>query len=135
MTHTGTRASISTTLIRPELVTFKAHDGLGLSGWLYRPVGRSGPAPSSSASTAARKGQERPGFRSDYQALVAQGIGVFAPNVRGSSGFGKRFVNLDNGPLRFDGIKDLERLRRLPRHIASPIRNASASPAARTAAI
>src|SRR5437763_12922870 len=54
------------------------------------------------------EGQERPGFRSDYQALVAQGIGVFAPNVRGSSGFGKRFVNLDNGPLRFEGIKDLK---------------------------
>src|SRR4029450_12745610 len=37
-----------------------------------------------------------------------QGIGVFAPNVRGSSGFGKRFVNLDNGALRFDGIKDIK---------------------------
>ena len=33
---------------------------------------------------------------------------MFAPNVRGSSGFGKRFVNLDNGPLRFEGIKDLK---------------------------
>jgi len=97
-----------TTLIRPELVTFKAHDGLGLSGWLYRPAGRSGPAPFVVSFHGGPEGQERPGFRSDYQALVAQGIGVFAPNVRGSSGFGKRFVNLDNGPLRFDGIKDLK---------------------------
>ena len=47
-------------------------------------------------------------FRSDYQALLSQGIGVFAPNVRGSSGFGKKFVNLDNGALRFDGIKDIK---------------------------
>jgi len=97
-----------TTLIRPELVTFKAHDGLGLSGWLYRPAGRSGPAPFVVSFHGGPEGQERPGFRSDYQALVAQGIGVFAPNVRGSSGFGKRFVNLDNGPLRFEGIKDLK---------------------------
>jgi dipeptidyl aminopeptidase/acylaminoacyl peptidase len=97
-----------TTLVRPELVTFKAHDGLGLSGWLYRPAGRSGPAPFVVSFHGGPEGQERPGFRSDYQALVAQGIGVFAPNVRGSSGFGKRFVNLDNGPLRFDGIKDLK---------------------------
>jgi len=96
------------TLIRPELVTFKAHDGLGLSGWLYRPAGRSGPGPFVVSFHGGPEGQERPGFRSDYQALVAQGIGVFAPNVRGSSGFGKRFVNLDNGPLRFDGIKDLK---------------------------
>jgi dipeptidyl aminopeptidase/acylaminoacyl peptidase len=95
-------------LVRPELVTFKAHDGLELSGWLYRPAGRSGPAPFVVSFHGGPEGQERPGFRSDYQALVGQGIGVFAPNVRGSSGFGKRFVNLDNGPLRFEGIKDLK---------------------------
>lgn len=40
--------------------------------------------------------------------MLAQGIGVFAPNVRGSSGFGKKFVNLDNGSLRFDGVKDIK---------------------------
>src|SRR5262245_7599724 len=96
------------TLVRPELVSFAAHDGLGLSGWLYRPIARSGPAPFVVSFHGGPEGQERPGFRSDYQALVAQGIGVFAPNVRGSSGFGKRFVNLDNGPLRFEGIKDLK---------------------------
>ena len=54
------------------------------------------------------EGQERPGFSSTYQALLARGIAVFAPNVRGSSGFGKRFVNLDNGALRVDGVKDIE---------------------------
>lgn len=96
------------TLVRPELVKFKAHDGLELSGWLYRPAGRSTPAPFVVSFHGGPEGQERPGFRSDYQALVAQGIGVFAPNVRGSSGFGKRFVNLDNGSLRFEGIKDLK---------------------------
>jgi dipeptidyl aminopeptidase/acylaminoacyl peptidase len=96
------------TLVRPELVTFKAHDGLELSGWLYRPAGRSGPGPFVVSFHGGPEGQERPSFRSDYQALVAQGIGVFAPNVRGSSGFGKRFVNLDNGRLRFEGIKDLK---------------------------
>ena len=46
-------------------------------------------------------------FRSDYQVLLSQGISVFAPNVRGSDGFGKRFLNLDNGPLRVDAVKDL----------------------------
>ena len=54
------------------------------------------------------EGQEKPYFRSYYQALLSQGIGVFAPNVRGSSGFGKRFVNLDNGELRFNAIRDIE---------------------------
>ena len=99
---------VATMEVRPELVTFKAHDGLDLSGWLYRPAGRSGAAPYVVSFHGGPEGQERPSFRADYQALVAQGIGVFAPNVRGSSGFGKRFVNLDNGALRFEGIKDLK---------------------------
>jgi dipeptidyl aminopeptidase/acylaminoacyl peptidase len=54
------------------------------------------------------EGQSRPGFRSDIQALLGQGISVLDPNVRGSSGFGKRFVNLDNGALRRDGVRDIE---------------------------
>jgi dipeptidyl aminopeptidase/acylaminoacyl peptidase len=70
------------TLVKPELMKYRAHDG--------------------------PEGQERPAFRSDYQALLTQGIGVFAPNVRGSSGFGKTFVNLDNGALRVEGVKDIK---------------------------
>jgi dipeptidyl aminopeptidase/acylaminoacyl peptidase len=95
-------------LIRPTLVRFKAHDGLPLSGWLYRPKGASGPGPMVLSFHGGPEGQEAPTFRSDYQALLARGIAVFAPNVRGSSGFGKKFVNLDNGELRFNGIKDIQ---------------------------
>jgi dipeptidyl aminopeptidase/acylaminoacyl peptidase len=40
--------------------------------------------------------------------LLLTGIGVFAPNVRGSSGFGKKFVNLDNGPLRVNAVNDIK---------------------------
>jgi dipeptidyl aminopeptidase/acylaminoacyl peptidase len=95
-------------LVRPELVEFKAHDGLELSGWLYRPKGQSGPGPYVVSFHGGPEGQERPSLRSDYQALLAEGIGVFAPNVRGSFGFGKKYVNLDNGELRFNGIKDIK---------------------------
>jgi len=95
-------------LVRPELVTFASFDGLQLSGWLYKPKNQSGPGAYVISFHGGPEGQERPGFRSDYQALLAQGIGVFAPNVRGSSGFGKKFVNLDNGELRFNGVKDIK---------------------------
>ena len=95
-------------LVRPTLVAFKAQDGLELTGWLYRPAGQSGPGPIVLSFHGGPEGQERPSFRSDYQALLARGIAVLAPNVRGSSGFGKRFVNLDNGPLRRDGVRDIE---------------------------
>ncbi|HEX5505586.1 MAG TPA: S9 family peptidase [Thermomicrobiales bacterium] len=94
-------------LVRPELVRFAAHDGLSLSGWLYRPRGASGPGPTVLSFHGGPEGQERPLFNATYQALLARGIAVFAPNVRGSGGFGKTFVNLDNGALRFDGIADI----------------------------
>jgi dipeptidyl aminopeptidase/acylaminoacyl peptidase len=98
-------------LVRPELVRFKAADGLPLSGWLYRPPmppTPTGPAPYVLSFHGGPEGQERPAFRSDYQALLARGIGVLAPNVRGSSGFGKRFVNLDNGALRVGSVRDIK---------------------------
>ena len=95
-------------LVRPELRTYTAHDGLELSGWLYRPHGQDEPGPMVLSFHGGPEGQERPSFRATYQALLSRGIAVFAPNVRGSSGFGKTFVNLDNGVLRFNGIKDIE---------------------------
>jgi len=94
-------------LVRPELVRYPAHDGLELSGWLYRPRGVAEPAPYVLSFHGGPEGQERPDFCSRYQALLARGIGVFAPNVRGSAGFGKRFANLDNGALRYDAIRDI----------------------------
>jgi dipeptidyl aminopeptidase/acylaminoacyl peptidase len=95
-------------LVRPELVTFKSFDGLELSGWLYKPKNQNGPGPYVISFHGGPEGQERAPFRGDYQALLGQGIGVFAPNVRGSSGFGKKFVNLDNGELRVNGVKDIK---------------------------
>ena len=95
-------------LVRPTLVTYKAHDGLPLSGWLYRPPGAKGPGPLVFIYHGGPEGQSRPSLSTDVQALVARGISVFQPNVRGSTGFGRRFVNLDNGPLRVDGVKDIK---------------------------
>ena len=94
-------------LVKPSLVRFPARDGLPLSGWLYRAPGASGPGPLVLSFHGGPEAQERPAFRSDYQALVSQGISVLAPNVRGSSGFGKRFVNLDNGALRRGAVEDI----------------------------
>ncbi|MBX3082029.1 MAG: S9 family peptidase [Anaerolineae bacterium] len=103
--HAGVRLS---DLIQPELVQFTAHDGLPLSGWLYRPRGITTPAPTVLSFHGGPEGQEVPYFNATYQALLAQGIAVFAPNVRGSSGFGKTFVNLDNGALRFNAVQDIK---------------------------
>ncbi|MFY2763129.1 prolyl oligopeptidase family serine peptidase [Arenimonas sp. MALMAid1274] len=95
-------------LVKPELRTFKAHDGLELSGWLYLPPGFKQPGPVVLSFHGGPEGQERPAFRADYQALLASGIAVFAPNIRGSSGFGKKFMSLDNHAGRFDANKDIK---------------------------
>lgn len=94
-------------LVQPELVHFTAQDGLGLSGWLYLPAGFPAPGPIVLSFHGGPESQEQPYFSIYYQALLSQGIAVFAPNVRGSSGFGKTFVNLDNGPLRVNAVLDI----------------------------
>jgi dipeptidyl aminopeptidase/acylaminoacyl peptidase len=102
--HAGVDLS---TIVRPELINYRASDDLPLSGWLYRPAGTKGPLPTVIIVHGGPEEQERPTFLGTYQGLVRQGIAVFAPNVRGSSGFGKRFVNLDNGALRANSIRDV----------------------------
>jgi dipeptidyl aminopeptidase/acylaminoacyl peptidase len=51
--------------------------------------------------------QERPVFNPQHQVLVAAGITVFAPNIRGSSGYGRNFVHADDRWGRFDAIHDI----------------------------
>ena len=94
-------------LAEARLLNYTAHDGLPLSGWYYAPRTGAAPHPTALSFHGGPEGQEQPRFRYEYQALLEQGIAVFAPNVRGSSGFGLRFVNLDNGALRVDAIQDI----------------------------
>jgi len=57
------------------------------------------------------EGQSRPGFqgRNNYY-LNELGVALIFPNVRGSTGFGKTFVQLDNGFKRDDSYKDINAL-------------------------
>lgn len=94
-------------LVRPTLFHYKAHDQLPLSGWLYRPRGVTDPGPVVVMFHGGPEAQARPELNAYIQTLVARGIGVFAPNVRGSTGFGRRFASLDNGAKRVDAIGDI----------------------------
>ncbi|MGW3787384.1 S9 family peptidase [Micromonospora chokoriensis] len=92
--------------VAPQLVDLRARDGLPLSGWLYRPAGP-GPWPTAISLHGGPEAQERPRYNPLFQALVAQGVAVFAPNVRGSSGFGRSFVTADNLAGRYGAIADV----------------------------
>ena len=95
----------------PELISVRSFDGEQVTGFLYRPDPRRfpGPRPLIINIHGGPEGQSRPGFLGRNNYLInEQGIAIFYPNVRGSSGFGKRFVSLDNGPaLRENSVKDI----------------------------
>lgn len=93
--------------VRPRLLEWRARDGVELSGWLYTPKDATGPQPMVFIYHGGPEGQSRPSISSDIQALVASGISVLTPNVRGSTGAGKRFMELDNGPLRVNAVTDI----------------------------
>ncbi|WP_156680150.1 S9 family peptidase [Sphingomonas profundi] len=97
--------------VEPELVEVKSFDGKAVSGFLYRPDPAKFPGrrPLILNIHGGPEGQSRPGFlgRNNYL-LNELGIAIFYPNVRGSSGYGKTFVSLDNGPFRReDSVKDI----------------------------
>jgi dipeptidyl aminopeptidase/acylaminoacyl peptidase len=92
--------------VRPALHRFASHDGLEISGWLFQPA-TPGPHPTMVWLHGGPEAQERPGHGPLFQSLVDRGIAVFAANVRGSSGFGRSFVNADNGAKRYAAIGDV----------------------------
>lgn len=98
----------------PELVRVRSFDGREVSGFLYRPdpVRFPGPRPLIVSIHGGPEAQARPVFqgRNNYL-LNERGVALFLPNVRGSTGFGKTFVGLDNGPWkREDSVRDIAAL-------------------------
>jgi dipeptidyl aminopeptidase/acylaminoacyl peptidase len=92
-----------------ELVRWKSFDGRMISGFLYRPPARfSGRRPVVINIHGGPEGQSRPGFLGRNNYFVNElGVAMIYPNVRGSTGFGKTFVQLDNGILRENSVKDI----------------------------
>ena len=94
-------------LVAPTLERFAGEDGLPLTGWLYRAEGAGSGSPALVFLHGGPEAQERPTFSPQHQALVRAGISVFAPNIRGSSGFGREFVHADDLTGRFDAFGDV----------------------------
>jgi dipeptidyl aminopeptidase/acylaminoacyl peptidase len=96
-----------TTFVVPDLVRFTSFDGLNIPAFVYRAKGE-GRHPVMIDIHGGPEGQSRPGFNTTYQQWIADlGATVIVPNVRGSTGYGKAWVGLDNGPLRQNSVKDI----------------------------
>ena len=94
-------------LVTPVRHDYLALDGLALSGWLYRPPGVTGPNRTIVSFHGGPEGVERPAYSPVAQSLVAAGFTVFAPNVRGSGGFGRAFTTCDDGAAREASFADV----------------------------
>ncbi|NUN15159.1 MAG: S9 family peptidase [Myxococcales bacterium] len=97
----------TTRFIQPQLVRFPSFDQRQIPAFVFKP-NKSGPHPVIISIHGGPEAQYQPGFASTYQLWLDKlGAAVIAPNVRGSSGYGKEYVDLDNGKLREDSVKDI----------------------------
>ncbi len=98
--------------VAPELITYPTFDTDGdsermIPAFVYRPS-TPGPHPVIVYIHGGPESQYQPRFSSTFQLWVATlGAAVVAPNVRGSSGYGKNYVRLDNGYLRENSVRDI----------------------------
>jgi dipeptidyl aminopeptidase/acylaminoacyl peptidase len=96
-------------LREPELIKWKSFDGMEISGFIYKPPAAfKGKRPVIINIHGGPEGQARPGpqGRNSYY-INDLGVAMIYPNVRGSSGYGKTFLKLDNGYKREDSVKDI----------------------------
>lgn len=92
----------------PELIRYRTFDDRMIPAWFYRPAVRAGELPPVIVYPhGGPESQTRPHFNALFQYFVANGYGVLAPNVRGSTGYGTAFMNLDNVERRLDAVNDL----------------------------
>jgi dipeptidyl aminopeptidase/acylaminoacyl peptidase len=98
------------TFVEPSLITFKSFDGLSISAFVYRPDPTRFPGrrPAIVSIHGGPESQSRPSFLARNNYLLNElGIALVVPNVRGSSGYGKTFLTLDNGFRREDSVRDI----------------------------
>ncbi|MEL6686428.1 MAG: alpha/beta fold hydrolase, partial [Pseudomonadota bacterium] len=95
------------TFVVPEMIAYPNPDGFDIPAFVYKPKGE-GPHPVIVSIHGGPEGQARPGFSSTYQYWANElGLAVVVPNVRGSSGYGKTYVALDNGLNRKESVEDI----------------------------
>ncbi len=133
LTHSSRAGIPFGTFVEPEVIHYKTFDDRTIPAWWYpphpRPLSPKGrgekdrhPSPPGGEGQGVRgdrlppvivyphggpESQTRPNFSAIFQFFLARGYAVLAPNVRGSTGYGTAFMNLDNTTKRMDSVTDL----------------------------
>lgn len=111
VTDNSIDADIKDDCVDASLHHFKSFDGLEVPYWLYVPKGKN---PKNLAVMieihGGPEGQEKAAYNEMIQYVLSEDIAVVAPNVRGSTGYGKTYTHLDDVEKRLDSVKDIESL-------------------------
>jgi dipeptidyl aminopeptidase/acylaminoacyl peptidase len=113
LTHSSTGGVPRAAFVEPEMVDYPTFDGRSIPALLYMPkpgAGAAGAAHRHPAVVLVHGGpesQSRPTFQPVIQYFVNRGFAVLAPNIRGSTGYGRKYHMLDDARLRGDAIKDI----------------------------
>ncbi|MGE0494581.1 MAG: alpha/beta fold hydrolase [Vulcanimicrobiota bacterium] len=106
-THSEVGGLDTARFVSPSLVEFASFDQRRIPAFYYRPSGQ-GPFATVVLIHGGPESQFTPAFSSTIQYLVNEmGLAVVAPNVRGSRGYGKSYLKLDDGRSREDSVKDI----------------------------
>jgi dienelactone hydrolase len=109
-TYSETGGLDTGSFVEPEVVRFSTFDDRRIPAFYYRPAGatKESPVPVLINIHGGPESQARPSFDPLMQYYASQaGIAVIRPNVRGSNGYGKSYLLLDNGPKREDSVRDI----------------------------
>jgi len=96
---------------KATLEYFPARDGTKIPAFVRRPpacLAPEKPCPVVVNFHGGPEGQSQPGFAPLLEIMLEEGFIVVQPNVRGSDGYGKSWLNADNGPKRLEVIGDIE---------------------------
>lgn len=106
-TRSETGGLDASTFTEPQLIRYDSYDGRSIPAFYYAAKG-TGPRPVLIQIHGGPESQALPGFNPLIEYYVReQGISVLVPNVRGSSGYGKAYLKLDDGAAREDSVKDI----------------------------
>jgi dipeptidyl aminopeptidase/acylaminoacyl peptidase len=105
LTHSSTAGIPRSTFRTPEVVRYPSFDGREIPALFYEPEEDNAPVVVN--VHGGPESQSRPMFAPATQYFLDRGYAVFAPNVRGSTGYGKTYTHLDDVELRMDSVADL----------------------------
>lgn len=107
LTYISHSPAVEKVLVEPELIEYTSFDGKKIPAFYYKPQNAEGPFPVLVFVHGGPESQIRSAYNPFLQYFIHRGYAVCTPNVRGSSGYGKTNIHLDDKRKRMDSVKDL----------------------------